>query len=251
MSHVEDISSETKICTLGMEMAENPNTLESYLVCSDGITTVKKGETVTIDGTHGVIYKGAIPTVTTGQDADYLTILRWADKYKRMSVLGIADHEKEVVQAMECGADGIGLCQSSNMFLRSDRVEYLTSLLISTCHEERKWILSTLLPLHRADFVSLLTHLNGKRFSISLLDPRVEEFLPKCSTSCNENFDIDIQDIASRFTLDQREALSRAHHLSKSTSRIAKGVKGNSRLWILYPEITEMQVRAILGKNDV
>lgn len=245
------VPAESPAINQGMQIQVNAATNTTLLLCSDGKTQLRYGDLLTVDGTHGVVYSGSIPTVPAGQDVDYQTLLRWADKYKRMTVLSVADDDAEVVKAVSYGADGIGLCQSTNMFFKADRAECITALLLSGTEDERAQILSVLLPLHRMDFLQMFRHLHNKRCSVALLDPRVQDFLPKCPTICTENFEEEVKGVANRLAINQDEALLRAKALAKPLGRVAAAsageLKGDTRMWAIYPDITEMQVRAILG----
>lgn len=250
-ARISMLPADSPVCSQGMQIQVHAATNTTLLLCSDGKTQLRKGDLLTVDGTHGVLYNGSIPTVPAGQDVDYQTLLRWADKYKRMTVLSVADDENEVVKAMSYGADGIGMCQSTNMFFKFDRTECVSALLFSSTEEERAQILSLLLPLHRQDFLQMFRHLHNKRCSIVLIDPRAQDFLPKCPSLCTENFEEEVKGIANRLAVNQDEAILRAKALAKQPGRFAASsageLKGDTRMWAIYPDVTEMQVRAILG----
>lgn len=233
----------------GMEYGTDSQTGEMILLCSDGSSSLKCGDLITVDGSTGTIYMGAIPTQATGQDADYLTLLHWANKYKRMNILSISSDEQGVKLALECGADGIGLCNSTAMFRTRDRIDYIISLMLASTVEERNQILSALLPLHHEDYLKMYRRLHGKRIGVTLFDPRAIDFLPGCSVTCTDSFDQGIRDVAALMPINIDEAVAKAHCLMSETSRHDNPLmKGDLRMWALHPEVTEMQVKAILGK---
>lgn len=234
----------------GMEYGTDSQAGGITLLCADGKSSLKCGDMITVDGSHGTIYLGAIPTQATGQDTDYLTLLRWADKYKRMNILSISNDEQGVKTALEYGADGVGLCNSTSMFRTGDRMDYITSIMLASTVEERNQILSVLLPLHRDDYLKMYRRLHGKRFGVLLFDPSTIVFLPGRAEACAESFDQGIREVAARMSINADEAVNKARCLKSESSRHNDPLmKGDIRMWTMYPEVTEMQVKAILGNN--
>jgi phosphohistidine swiveling domain-containing protein len=113
--------------------------------------TVRRGEVLTVDGSEGVVYAGALPTVSTGQDTNFMTVMQWADKYKRMDVLAYADTPEDIAVAQRMGAEGIGLCRTERMFSHPDRVNFFRRMILSDSPFERATWLLQLQPLFEQD----------------------------------------------------------------------------------------------------
>ena len=230
------------------------------LKCSDGQTVLVSKDLVTIDGSRGTIYQGALQTIIAGQDADFQTLLRWADKYKRMDVYGVGDTGNESFKSVTYGADG-NFVHSTDLFTRSGlgayqtmKKELMTGFLIATGEDERRKILDLMLPLIRDDYIYIFRQCHEKQIKITLFDPKVSDFLPKGRTTYQAAFESDIRTICQKYDIvDTHQAILNAEHWLKNESSQCMGAglsymsKGDARLCMIYPHMTEMQVKAILG----
>lgn len=210
------------------------------LTCADG-TMLRKGEIITIDGSQGDVYKGAVPTVPAGHDANYKVLLGWADRYKRLQVFANAETEDDVRMAVTCGAEGIGLCRTEHMFFKSDRIDLFRKMILSTSSLERNECLQSIMPMNRGDILSIFRLMKNRQVTVRLLDPPLHEFLPSTNTA---SFVRDVTDLALRIGMDPVVCLARVRELQESNPML--GFRG-CRLSVVYPEITTMQVKAILG----
>jgi pyruvate,orthophosphate dikinase len=202
---------------------------------SDG-TVIKRGDVVTLDGATGDVMLGDIPKVEASTSDDFQTLLSWADKYRRLKVRANAETPEDASKARELGAEGIGLCRTEHMFFASDRIDHMRAMILSTDRKERKEHLATLQKFQHADMLELFRVMDGLPVTIRLLDPPLHEFLPH----------------------EEEDVLSLAERLGKSPGDIRQarndlievnpmlGFRG-CRLSVVYPEITKMQVRAIIG----
>jgi pyruvate,orthophosphate dikinase len=195
---------------------------------------VKRGQTITIDGTSGRVILGEAPLVRPKAGAYYDKLMNWADGRRRLRVRANADTPADAKRARELGAEGIGLCRTEHMFFEGDRISAMREMIVATDEGGRRKALAKLLPMQRADFEGIFEAMAGFPVTIRLLDPPLHEFLPHTR-----------QDIA---------ALARV--VKMPATRLARIVDGlveanpmlghrGCRLGITYPEITEMQARAI------
>jgi phosphoenolpyruvate synthase/pyruvate phosphate dikinase len=215
---------------------------QQTLSCADRPQLVaRRGDMVTVDGDGGSVYLGALPTIHTGNDANLVTVMQWADQYKRMAVLAEADSAEEAAEAMRMGADGIGLCRTERMFSQPDRLTLFRRAILSSQSIERSTWLHQLLPLMESDFHDLFRAVGGRTVIIRLLDPPLHEFLP-CP---GPGFEQDIQELAQRLEMGVEDCRERVLQLQESNP--ALGLRG-CRLSILYPEVTELQTKAFVGK---
>jgi pyruvate,orthophosphate dikinase len=205
--------------------------------------TVRRGEVLTVDGSEGVVYVGALPTVSTGQDVNFMTVMQWADKYKRMDVLANADTPEDIAVAQRMGAEGIGLCRTERMFSHPDRINIFRRMILADSPFERATWLLQLQPLFEQDFLDIFRVIGDRPIVIRLLDPPLHEFLPNPK---NPSFEEEIRSLAQHLEMDCEECLRRVMDLQESNPML--GFRG-CRLSIVYPEITEMQTKAIVGKG--
>jgi pyruvate,orthophosphate dikinase len=143
-----------------------------------GETVIKEGDVITIDGTTGNIYMGAVPTVEADFSAELVTLLGWADKASRLKVMANADTPEDAQRALKYGAMGIGLCRTERMFNASDRLPIVLDMIVADTPEQRQAALDRLLPIQRADFKALFKTMSPRPVTIRLLDPPIHEFLP-------------------------------------------------------------------------
>ena len=200
-----------------------------------GREELAKGDIITIDGITGQVYKGQVATIKPKLSDAFSTLMEWADAERRMIVRTNAETIEDSRVAREFGAEGIGLCRTEHMFFDADRIVSMREMIIADSKEGRSAALSKLLPMQRSDFVALFEIMSGLPVTIRLLDPPLHEFLPHTYA--------ELADVASAAGVDIEIARARALRLSESNPML--GHRG-CRLAITYPEICEMQARAII-----
>lgn len=196
---------------------------------------VRKGEIVTVDGAAGKVFVGEVPTIQPELSGDFSKLMIWADKVRRMSVRANADTPKDAAVARQFGAEGIGLCRTEHMFFEAERIIAVREMILSEDETGRRTALAKLLPMQRSDFTQIFKAMTGLPVTIRLLDPPLHEFLP--------HSDAEIDEIARSSGLNAADLKARAHKLHEFNPML--GHRG-CRLAISYPEIYEMQVRAII-----
>ena len=197
--------------------------------------TYKEGDIISIDGSTGNIYDGAIPTVDATISGDFGRIMAWADKYRALGVRTNADTPKDAAKARELGAEGIGLCRTEHMFFGPGRIEIFREMICSETKEEREEALAQILPMQQSDFEQLYEALEGNPVTIRFLDPPLHEFIPTLGA------DIDALAAKKGKTSAQiRQICASLHEFNPMM-----GHRG-CRLAVTYPEIAVMQTRAII-----
>ncbi len=196
---------------------------------------VKEGEYITLDGTEGEVFIGQIPTVDPELSGNFGTLMEWADEVRKLKVRTNADtpHDSEV--AIKFGAEGIGLCRTEHMFFEGDRIKAMREMILAKDLDGRKKALDKLLPFQKADFKGLFEVMKGKPVTIRLLDPPLHEFLPR--------EEADIAELSKEMGVSVDELKQKIEALHEQNPML--GHRG-CRLGITYPEITEMQTRAII-----
>ena len=202
---------------------------------SVGGRRLAKGEIITIDGAKGEIFAGAVKTIEPELSGDFSKIMQWADKKRRMRVRANAETPLDAKTARGFGAEGIGLCRTEHMFFDADRILAVREMILAEDKNGRKAALAKLLPMQRGDFVELFKVMSGLPVTVRLLDPPLHEFLP--------HTDEEIEAVAEASGIDAKALKARAHALKEANPML--GHRG-CRLGISYPEIYEMQVRAIM-----
>jgi len=207
------------------------------------------GDDISIDGTTGEIFAGAVATAPSEVDQVlsgklkaedsytykiYEQIMKWADKHRKLGVRTNADSPEQASSAIAYGAQGIGLCRTEHMFFEGDRITYMRQMILATDEKERRKALKKLLPFQRKDFSGLFKAMGGRPVTVRLLDPPLHEFLPHDESSKRE--------LANSLGVNVDVISNRVHALHESNPML--GHRG-CRLGISYPEITEMQARAI------
>ena len=201
-----------------------------------GGEVIKRGDVITLDGTSGEVMLGDIPKTEASSSEDFQTLLSWADKHRRLRVRANAETPEDAAKARELGAEGIGLCRTEHMFFDSDRIDVMRAMILAETTEERQRYLDELQVFQREDMLALFRVMDGLPVNVRLLDPPLHEFLPQSEA--------DIEELAGRIgkpANDIREIAERLHEVNPML-----GFRG-CRLSVVYPEITEMQVRAIIG----
>lgn len=196
--------------------------------------TFHKGDIVTIDGGTGQVLKGAVAMMQPELSGDFAAIMEWADKIRRMKVRTNAETPADARMARSFGAEGIGLCRTEHMFFEGDRILAMREMILSDTEKDRRTALAKLLPMQRSDFVELFEIMAGLPVTIRLLDPPLHEFLPKT--------DEEIAEVAAAMDVSPDKLRHRTELLHEFNPML--GHRG-CRLAVSYPEIAEMQARAI------
>ncbi|MEM4239203.1 MAG: putative PEP-binding protein, partial [Nitrososphaerota archaeon] len=214
-----------------------------YFVTDKGLR-VNKGEVITIDGTTGSVILGEAPTIEPELTEEFRLLLSWANEVKRLGVRANADTPEAAAKAREFGAEGIGLCRTERMFNAPDRLPIVREMIMAETEEERRRALEKLFPLQLGDFVQIFKIMKGLPVTVRLLDLPLHEFLPS-----EAQLLVEIQELRSRGApqkeIDEKvKVLNKVRQLQEHNPMI--GHRG-CRLAVRYPEIYEMQVRAILS----
>ncbi len=196
--------------------------------------TLRKGDIVTIDGSTGQVIRGAVVTIKPELSGDFGTLIGWADGARRMKVRANAETPLDAKTARDFGAEGIGLCRTEHMFFEATRILAVREMILANTEAERRVALAKLLPMQRADFIALFDIMAGLPVTIRLLDPPLHEFLPQA--------DHEIEQVADDMGADVESLRARVAELHEFNPMLGhRGV----RLAVTYPEIAEMQARAI------
>jgi pyruvate,orthophosphate dikinase len=185
----------------------------------------EEGDVLTIDGGTGRVIRGAVPLVPPRMDDNFETVLEWADSARRLRVRANADTPEDAAKAREFGAEGIGLCRTEHMFMAEQRLPIVRQMILARNEDERRRALDQLLPMQQSDFEGIFEAMAGLPVTIRLLDPPLHEFLPPLEEA------------------DSPEMAQRIRGLREANPML--GTRG-CRLGLMYPEIYEMQVRAIV-----
>ena len=197
--------------------------------------TFREGDIISIDGTTGNIYDGAIPTVDASIAGEFGRIMAWADEFRTMKVRTNADTPRDAKKAAELGAEGIGLCRTEHMFFEADRIAAFREMICSDTVEEREKALAKIMPYQQGDFEALYEALEGKPVTIRFLDPPLHEFVP------TEEADIEALAKAQGKSVETiKNIITSLHEFNPMM-----GHRG-CRLTVTYPEIAEMQTRAVI-----
>ena len=196
--------------------------------------TLKKGDTLTIDGSTGQVLAGEVPMLEPAMSGEFATLMGWADGVRKLKVRANADTPADARAAMRFGAEGIGLCRTEHMFFDEDRIRAVREMILAEDEKSRRAALAKLLPMQRNDFVELFKIMKGLPVTIRLLDPPLHEFLPHTEE--------EIAEVATAMGADPKKLADRARELHEFNPML--GFRG-CRLAIAYPEIAEMQARAI------
>ena len=195
---------------------------------------IKEGDIITIDGSTGRIILGEVETVKPEISGDFSKLMSWADKFRRLKIRTNSETPLDTKAAREFGAEGIGLCRTEHMFFDEERILSVREMILSKSREDRDKALSKLLPHQKNDFIKIFKIMSGLPVTVRLLDPPLHEFLPKNQT--------EISDVAKSLNLSVKEIDARINELHEHNPML--GHRG-CRLGISFPEIYEMQCRAI------
>ncbi len=204
----------------------------------------KEGDWISLDGTSGRVIKGKLNTLDPStDDADLQTLLGWAEPYKKIGVRANADIPRDAIQAKAFGAEGIGLCRTEHMFFAEERIPHMRAMILADNEKDRRAALKKLLPMQRADFAGLFKSMDGLPVVIRTIDPPLHEFLPKREDLLVEIKHLEDTKPRSPKLKELRPLLARVEELHEQNPML--GLRG-CRLGITFPEITEMQARAII-----
>ncbi|HOQ75836.1 MAG TPA: pyruvate, phosphate dikinase [Thermoclostridium sp.] len=207
---------------------------EKIMIDKNG-KTYREGDWISLDGSTGNVYDGQLPTVEPEMTGYFGTFMEWADSIRRLKVRTNADTPKDAAQAIRFGAEGIGLCRTEHMFFEGDRIKAMREMIIARTEEQRRKALDKLLPMQRGDFEGIFREMKGYPVTIRYLDPPLHEFLPQD--------DEDIQTLADEMGITFDELKNIVNGLHEFNPMM--GHRG-CRLAVSYPEIAEMQTRAVI-----
>ena len=219
-------------CVVGCDEMRIDYSTESFKV---GDRVIKRGDWITIDGTSGEVFSGKVPTIDAQLSSDFEKLLKWADKERKLKIRTNADTPADSKNAIDFGAEGIGLCRTEHMFFEGDRIDAVREMILAEDEKSRKKALAKLLPYQRKDFVGIFKAMAGKPVTVRLLDPPLHEFLPHS----HEEY----VDLADKTGLGVNQLKATGEVLHEFNPML--GHRG-CRLAITYPEIYAMQTRAII-----
>ncbi|MFV0252824.1 MAG: pyruvate, phosphate dikinase [Beutenbergiaceae bacterium] len=209
-----------------------------------GQATLTEGDLITLDGSTGEVYLGALPLVPPQINEDFAAVVGWADEVRALGVRANADTGPDAVRAREFGAEGIGLCRTEHMFMEADRLPAVRRMILASDDDQRRAALEQILPMQQQDFAAILAAMSGLPVTIRLLDPPLHEFLPSLVDQALEVQRLELSADTHPTDLQQaRTLLSQIKKLTEQNPML--GTRG-VRLALLYPEIPQMQVRAIV-----
>ena len=215
--------------------------LRAKRISVDG-TSAGEGDRIAIDGTKGRVSLDDVPLIDAEINENFETVLQWADEIRRLGVRANADTPRDATRARELGAEGIGLCRTEHMFMAEDRQPKMRAMIMANTTEDRRAALAELLPLQQQDFEGIFAAMAGLPVTIRLLDPPLHEFLPNLPDLTGQVEHARMDESADLPELER--LLARVVEVHEENPML--GTRG-CRLGILYPEIYEMQVKAIFG----
>lgn len=222
-----------KCCVAGCQALAVDEDAKKLTVAGEAFA---EGDEISIDGSTGNIYKGLLKTVEPEISGDFAKIMKWADEFRTLKVRTNADNPRDAAQAVQFGAEGIGLCRTEHMFFDEERIMNVRRMILADSEEERREALSLLLPYQKADFKGIYEVMGDRPVTIRLLDPPLHEFLP-----AGED---EIRDLAEKIGVSYEKLAAKVTELHEFNPML--GHRG-CRLAITYPEIAEMQADAIIS----
>lgn len=205
--------------------------------------TINSGDYISIDGSTGQVIKGEVPLITPTVSDELETVLAWADEIRTLGVRTNADTPYDASIAREFGAEGIGLCRTEHMFFVEERIPVVRQMIMADSETERRTALAKLLPMQKEDFIGIFKAMDGYPVTIRLLDPPLHEFLPNHDELINKISELKAQNATQEKINKVEKVLERAESLKEINPML--GFRG-CRLGVVYPEIYEMQVEAII-----
>lgn len=234
-SHAAVVARGMGVCAITGCGSLRVNAAEGTATTQDG-KVISRGDVITLDGATGEVMLGDIPKVEASTSDDFQTLLSWADKHRRLRVRANAETPDDAAKARELGAEGIGLCRTEHMFFAADRIDHMRAMILSRDKKERKKHLEKLQEFQHADMLELYRVMDGLPVTIRLLDPPLHEFLP--------HDEEELEALAKRLNKSAEDIRRARNDLMEVNPML--GFRG-CRLSVVYPEITKMQVRAIIG----
>ncbi len=234
-SHAAVVARGMGVCAITACSTLTINYAQGTATTAEGVI-IKRGDIITLDGTAGDVMRGDIPKTEASTGEDFQTLLSWADKYRTLKVRANAETPEDAAKARELGAEGIGLCRTEHMFFDAERIEPMRAMILSETKEERQQFLDVLFKFQHSDILELFKVMDGLPVTIRLLDPPLHEFLP--------HNDDEIAALAERIG----KPVAKVREISESLREVNPmlGFRG-CRLSVVYPEITQMQVKAIIS----
>ncbi len=223
-----------KCCVAGCSSAKVDE--ESKTVTFESGAVFKEGDLISIDGSTGAVYEGAVKTVEPDVSGDFATLMGWADEIRTLKVRTNADNPRDARQAVEFGCEGIGLCRTEHMFFEEERIPAIRRMIVADTPEERKEALDIIRPFQQGDFKEMYKVLEDRPMTVRLLDPPLHEFLPQTRE--------DIEELAKTMDMTYEKLQGIVDDLHEQNPML--GTRG-CRLAVLYPEIAVMQTEAIIG----
>jgi pyruvate,orthophosphate dikinase len=223
-----------KPCVVGCEAVKIDEKSQTVTIAGQ---TLKAGDFVTINGTTGDVMIGKVETIPPSMTGDFATLMSWADKYRKLQIRTNADSPADSLKAREFGAEGIGLCRTEHMFFGDDRIAAVREMILATTAEGRQKALAKVEPFQKADFVGIFEAMDGLPVTIRLLDPPLHEFLPQKDNRAGA------EAVAKQIGVSVEKIFERVDELHEMNPMM--GFRG-CRLPIVFPEIGDMQVRAII-----
>lgn len=205
--------------------------------------TIKKGEFITIDGGSGEVFLGKVPTIDPEMSEEFKILLSWANEKKRLGVYANADTPEDALKARELGAEGIGLTRTEHMFMAQDRLPIVQEMILADNKKNREEALKKLLPIQKGDFIGIFKAMEGLPVIIRLLDPPLHEFLPNLEDILIEVTTLRLKGKDIKELNEKEKLLEKVTSLHEINPML--GLRG-CRLGLLYPEIYNMQVQAII-----
>jgi pyruvate,orthophosphate dikinase len=204
-------------------------------------TVIKEGDWITIDGTDGIVYLGALEVEAAGQSGDFGTLMGWADEFRTMGVRANADTPEQAEEAIALGAQGIGLCRTEHMFLEADRLPIVRRMILADDEAARQKALDELLPIQQGDFEGIFRAMAGKPVTVRLIDPPLHEFMPN---QIELEKEVALAEANGQADASKTSLLNKVREMHEMNPML--GLRG-VRLSIVFPGIVNMQVAAIIG----
>jgi pyruvate,orthophosphate dikinase len=223
-----------KPCVVGCEAVKIDEANQTITIAGQ---TVKAHDFITINGTTGEVMVGKVETIAPSMTDDFATLMSWADKHRKLKIRTNADSPADALKAREFGAEGIGLCRTEHMFFGDDRIAAVREMILSESVEGRQKALAKIEPFQKADFVGIFEAMDGLPVTIRLLDPPLHEFLPQKDNKAGA------EAVAKQIGVSVAKIFERVEELHEMNPMM--GFRG-CRLPIVFPEIGDMQVRAII-----
>ncbi len=222
-----------KSCVAGCEEIKVSESEKNFRING---TTVRENEWITLDGSTGRVIMGKAPLVEPTISGEFGVFMGWADKIRKLKVRSNSDIPRDAIVAREFGAEGIGLCRTEHMFFAEDRLPFMQEMIVATDVDARKKALAKLLPFQKEDFKGLFREMKGYGVTVRTIDPPLHEFLPKTREAAEE--------LSKKIGVSTDKIMQATEELHEFNPML--GHRG-CRLGITYPEITEMQVKAIIS----